>query len=239
MPETPRDHFDEDIERAFNLLEYAEDQDGQDDEDRIAQDMRYSAIGMAVGAMDAYFCDAYVDCLTAVLQAYVRGDWDGDLPSKYKKQQLPAGEVLDQSRKDRPLWRLRMASRSVMEKNNMLSIGRIKRQFNGILPDSQKLWFRFVDKLINYDYRRFTSVDSNDIEGLSGPELRESRREAINTFKERVGQTIQIRHDWIHNCGRPKSAINTIGHYAALARIREIKILVTEFDDHIEAHRLA
>jgi hypothetical protein len=211
--------------------------------ERLTNDIRLSAVAMAVGAMDAYFCDAYVDCLTSVLRAYANGNWEESWPKRYLKRELPAGKVLDSlredaSRSDRPFWALRMVSREAMERDNMLSISRINSEFNPILPDSQKLWQRFVDKLIAYDYKRFTGIYSNELEELSGPELGKARKDAVQTFKERVGDTVQIRNDWIHNCGRPKVAIKDLTDQQALERIREINILVTEFDDHIQEHRL-
>lgn len=212
-------------------------------ETRLANDVRLSAVAMSVGAMDAYFCDAYVDCFTSVLRAYANGEWEEGWPNGYLKQELPAEQALDalrqsSTRSDRPLWALRMAARNIMEKNNMLSIGRIKSQFNPILPDSQKLWQRFVDKLIAYDYKRFTGIYKSELDKLSGQELGKARKKAINHFKQRVGNTIQKRHDWIHNCGRPKVAIKDLTHQQALERIREVGILVREFDVHIRDHRL-
>ncbi len=146
MAKTHRRHFDEDISRAEAILATAKARKG---DARVSSDLRLSPVSMAVGAMDAYLCDAYVDCLTAVLRAYVTGQWNGgQLPSHYAKQQLPAGEVLDSSRTERPLWSLRMAARSVMERGNMLTLSRVPEQFNGILPDRHKLWVGLIDRLI-------------------------------------------------------------------------------------------
>jgi hypothetical protein len=63
-------------------------------------------------------------------------------------------------------------------------------------------------------------------------------KKAIATMTKRIGSIVQIRHDWIHNCGRPKRSIQQFSHGEAAGRIRHIGILVREFDDHTEEHRL-
>lgn len=234
----PRKHFDEDIVRAKGVLSLAKDLEDSGSDGRLHQDTRWSAVAMAVGAMDAYFCDAYVDCLTSVLRAYTTGYWNGDLPSVYAKRELPAGVVLSSSQKDRPLWAIRMAARKIMERDNMLAISRIEDQFNGILPQSQKIWTSLVEELVSYNYKRFTGTTESEISKLSGKALGDAKRKAISTLKKRIGDTIQKRHDWVHNCGRPKTAIMTLNHHQAAARIREIDALVVAFDDHIQKHRL-
>lgn len=137
MPTTFRTHFNEDIARAESLLARSQVMENASEPERLFKDVRLSSVALAVGALDAYLSDAYVDCLTAVLRAYTQGQWVGGLPSTYSKQMLPAGEILKSSRQHRPLWRVRMAARKVMEKDNMLSLSRVEDCFNGILPNNQ------------------------------------------------------------------------------------------------------
>lgn len=104
--ETPRKHFDEDYKRAKSLHEKAHSLQKNGD-DQIAKDIRLSAVAMSVGAMDAYFCDAYVDCFTSVLRAYANGDWKDHWHSRFLKREIPAKQSLDalsgsSSRLDRP-----------------------------------------------------------------------------------------------------------------------------------------
>ena len=42
------------------------------------------------------------------------------------RQMLPEGEILKSTRQHRPLWRVRMAARKVMEKDNLLSLSRLE-----------------------------------------------------------------------------------------------------------------
>ncbi len=85
MTTTARVHFNEDIQRAEAMLDQAGVLEGAGADQRLCQDVRIAAIAFSVGAMDAYLCDKYVDCLTKVLRAYVNGGWLGDLPASYKR----------------------------------------------------------------------------------------------------------------------------------------------------------
>lgn len=235
MPNTARHHFDEDIQRAEALHGHADGLPG-----RLATDTRSAAIAMAVGAMDAYLCDAYVDCLTSVLRAYRNGAWSGDLPAFYFNQQLPAGEVLDTSRASRPQWGIRMAARRVMEKDNMLSITRVKDHFNPILPTGEKIWADFLPRLLALGYKRLTGPRTQaEIDALQGDQKNAAVNKAISTVMQRLGGIIQIRHDWVHNCGRPKVAITAYTSGEAAARLADVRAFVDALDDHLEDHRLA
>ncbi len=202
-------------------------------------DLQTSSIALSVGAMDAYLCDKYVDCVTAVLRAYANGDWRGALPAHYAKTPLPAGEVLKTTRSQRPLWSIRMAARKLMERDNMLQIGNVPDNFNPILPDGQKLWTDLIDTLISKNRRRFTDVVPGDLVGLNDAAAAKKRKSAIVAFKKRLAGIIQIRHDWIHNCARPKSSIVDYTRGQTVAFTRDVKTFVEDLDSHIEAHRRA
>jgi hypothetical protein len=238
VPTTFRMHFNDDIARAENILSRSQAMHGAGEPERLCQDLQLSSVALAVGALDAYLCDAYVDCLTAVLRAYVQGRWVGALPSAYSKQMLPVGEILKSTRQHRPLWRVRMAARKVMERDNMLSLSELQDSFNGILPNNQKLWLDFVPVLASHNLVRLTRHVAADLLSLAGEALVRAKKEVAAAVKARLGSTIQIRHDWIHNCGRPKNAIQELSHGQASARIRDIRLFIEDFDDHLEAHRV-
>lgn len=239
MPTTPKRHFDEDIARAFALHAKAEALTIAGDTTQLPKDVRGAAVAMAVGAMDAYFCDKYVDCLTKALQAYTGRSWVGSFPSSYRNQQLPAGEVLDASRVHRPKWGIRMAAKAIMEKDNMYSLSRLADAFNGSLPIGQKLWIALVPQFAALGRRRFTRHLTADLAALSGKPLQDAQKEVVASVKERIGLTVQFRHDWIHNCARPKGTIVNYTDGQARAAMNEVKSLVEIFETHIEAHRLA
>lgn len=240
MPsKTPRKHLEEDLRRVEALRAQARTLERSGASADLVRDVRLSAVALAVGAMDAYLCDLYADCLASVLQAYRAGRWTGNLPHHFAKRELPAGEVLDTSRKTRPLWAIRMAARSVVERDNLLRISRLEEMLNGVLPSGQKLWHGFIDTLAGHNYKRFTKHTAKDLARLSGKKLADARAEAIKTFKGRLAATIQLRHDWIHNCGRPKEAIQALTDGEAAVRILEIRLFTRGLDDHMATHRRA
>lgn len=239
MSTTAKKHFDDDITRAFALLTQAKALQVAGDTTQLPEDIRSAAVALTVGAMDAYFCDKYVDCLTKALQAYSVRTWKGPFPSAFRQQLLPAGEVLDASRTRRPKWGIRMAAKAVMERNNMYSLSRLDDVFNGILPAGQKLWVGIVPQLARLGRRRFTKHLTGDLNGCTGKALQVAQNEVVASVKKRIGGTVQFRHDWIHNCARPKGTIMNYTDGEAKAAMSEIKSLVDIFDAQIEAHRLA
>jgi hypothetical protein len=238
VPTTFRTHFDNDITRAENILARSLAMQGGGEPERLYKDIRLSSIALAVGALDAYLCDAYVDCLTAVLRAYSQGQWVGALPSTYSKQMLPAGEILKSTRLHRPQWRIRMAARKVIEKDNMLSLSRFEDCFNGILPNNRKLWLDFVPVLAAHNLVRLTRHVAADLAPLAGDALIQAKKEVASAVTKRLGSTIQLRHDWIHNCGRPRNAIQDLTHGQASARVRDIRLFIEDLDNHLDSHRV-
>ena len=232
---TARKHFDEDLDRVESLLGLA---NGDATIVRFGQrrnDLRLSSVAMAVGAMDAYFCDAYVDCLTLALRHHSIGS--APLPEAYAKQLLPAGEILNNTRPNRPYWSLRMAARSVMEKENILHMTQVKKMFNPVLPTGQKLWPSVMEPLIMNDWKRLTGISKSEYLALPGSSRKGARTASVKAVRTRIASTIQLRHDWIHNCGRPKVAILQMTRDQAVARIREVRALVTALDTHLIRHR--
>jgi hypothetical protein len=239
MPITAKKHFDDDINRAWNIYKNAQQQlSAQGSDIKLCNDLMLSAVAMSVGAMDAYLCDAYVDCLSSALRAYAQGKWPGSFPGGYKKQLLPAGEVLNSARANRPLWSIRMAARKVMERENILSISKIDDLFNPILPTGKKLWHDFIASLIAHNRIRFTQHTQTTISSLKGKNLDDAKKKAVTTLKSRVAYIVQLRHDWIHNCSRPKSSITKLTKLKALSAIRDIHTLIDELDKHIENNRI-
>jgi hypothetical protein len=132
-----------------------------------------------------------------------------------------------------------MAAKAIMEKDNMYSLSRLADAFNGSLPIGQKLWTALVPQLTALGRRRFTRHLTADLAALSGKPLQDAQKEVIASVKERIGLTVQFRHDWIHNCARPKGTIVNYTDGQAKAAINEIKSLIEILETHIEAHRLA
>jgi len=111
MGTTFRKHFDEDMSRVESLLELANGSAPVMRKGERANDVRLGSIAMAVGAMDAYFCDAYVDCLAKRLQSYkTRGL---ALPTSYANRKLPTEALLNPTQSSDPTglceWRREMS----------------------------------------------------------------------------------------------------------------------------------
>ena len=169
MANTARTHFDEDLTRAEEMLGHAKLMQDAGTQERLCQDIRIASIATAIGAMDAYLCDKYVDCLTSVLKAYWQGKWRGDLPSFYARAKLPAGFVLDTSRTRRPGWSIRMAARRIMERETILSLSKVDEMFNPILPSGQKIWADMVPALLALGRKRLTGPKTvSEVAALTG-----------------------------------------------------------------------
>lgn len=236
MQSTFRKHFEDDIARAESLLALAADSSPAMRTEELQRDVRLSAVAMAVGAMDAYFCDAYVDCLAARLTSYkVSGR---ELPDSYANRKLPTAALLRPGQEFRPNWALRMAARDVMERENVLDMDNAKGLFNPVLPKGMTLWADVMEPVIKLNWKRLTGSTWADYSSLESDKARAgARSEAAKKMKERLKSTIQYRHDWIHNCGRPKQAVASLTKGAASQRVGEIREIVRIVDDHLMTNR--
>jgi len=235
VPGTARQHFDEDISRAEAVLAHGATVQSQDAD--LAADLFRAAAAFAVGAMDAYLCDAYVDCLTRTLAA-CRKDPKKQLPKPYRNVLLPAGPLISQKYTQRGNWALRMAARMIMEKDNMLSVSRVKRMFNPTLPAGKKLWVDVVATFIALNRKRFAGITRANYSKLAKAKQQKAREKAAAAVLKRIGAVVQRRHDIVHNCDRPKTAILVMTKSEAAAMIADTKSFVTVLDDHLDAHRL-
>lgn len=234
MPTTARAHFDDDIGRAEALLTEADAVPAA--RALVAVDIRRAALALGVGAMDAYLCDAHIDCLTRCLRAYRQGTC-AKLPPTYAKELLPAGPLLAQHYKSRSNWGLRMAARARMERENMLQVGRIKEMFNPTLAVGQKLWADILDDYTSLNRKRLTKHTASDISALTGNARAKARKEAAAALVARMTRIVQRRHDIVHNFDRPKSAPQELTPGQAKAMVRDVKDFVTILDAHLDHHR--
>jgi len=126
-----------------------------------------------------------------------------------------------------------------MELENVLDLGSVRGLFNPILPQGKKLWGCLIEDMIKWDWKRFTGISNAEYAMLTvGPARKKARTQAVSDWRSRMSETIQHRHDWIHNCGRPKSAIRTLSAGQAHARVREVRAVVEAVDDHLMMHRV-
>ncbi|AHF94673.1 hypothetical protein OPIT5_23270 [Opitutaceae bacterium TAV5] len=165
----------------------------------------------SVGALDAYFCDAFADLIAKVLNCK-REESGVDIPDNLENLKIPVIAVISSDPSDG--WRWRLAARELIEDDNVLSFKKIKELFNRFFPDGRKVLCNdhVADWILHKDSRR-------RLFGISRTEFRKlvdkPRNIALENSKKQLGERFesifQRRHDCIHNCDRPKVAIQRAG----------------------------
>ena len=218
---TPLNHFNQDISRARELSEFS----GSTSQQTLRDDILRSAWMMAVGACDAYFCDAYADLLSRTLRAKDQ-EAKVDIPDRLKGLKVPVVAIIRESNNG---WRWRMAARELIEKDNVLSLDKISTLFN--------LFFRESHKLLTYDTfdqwilhtnskSRLFGITRSNFRHRTPTDKAASRKAALHQFRDRFADIFQRRHDCIHNCDRPKVAIQSIDKSKTDKVIDDIEFLV-------------
>src|SRR6266581_5465659 len=102
---------------------------GRTPDQRLLQtDILRSGWMFAVGALDAYFCDAYTDVVAATIIAKSRHT-ALVLPEFFHDIRFPVRAILEPYTNNIN-WRWRMAARKMMERENVLSLSAIQTLFN-------------------------------------------------------------------------------------------------------------
>jgi hypothetical protein len=229
VPATARRHFNEDFARARRLCEVA----SATAEEPLRSDLARSAVAFGVGALDAYLCDAFVDSLARTMKQCRRDA--RSLPPGYAKLALPAGPLLS-SYKTRPNWGLRMAARAMMEKDNMLQLGRLKDLLNPNLPVGRKLWIDLAPQYVALDRKRLAGISAADYALVGAPQRPDTHKKVAAAVLRRVGEVIQRRHDIVHNCDRPKSAPKPLKPGSAKNMLTDVESFVIILDAHLDCH---
>lgn len=233
MPTTARAHFDDDIARAAAILAHARSIEPTNVP--LATDLARSAIAFAVGALDAYLCDAFTDTLARCLR-HCRTN-SAPVPSGYAKLMLPVGPLVT-AYAVRQNWGLRMAARAYMERDNLLQLSRLKDLFNPALPSGQKLWTDLAPAYVSLNRKRMTYYSLAEWGALTGPARGSAPKKVSECLLRRMGSIVQRRHDIVHNCDRPKYACQALTTGMAGGMLTDITSFIRILDDHIHAHRL-
>ena len=228
MPTTAFRHFKQDIGRAQALLGASSSVASS-----VNDDVLRSAWMLAVGAVDAYFCDAYADLIATCLIAKER-QRGVRLPSSVGAIGLPV-EVYFSSHAKRQNWRWRMAARRVIERDNVLSIQKMQDLINPFLRIKHRL---FSDVLNDWMKDRDATARCFGTSGrtyihLSPSQRKKCREAAGKKLKKRFGEIFQRRHDCIHNCDRPKFALQAIRFGSARNVIFDIRFIVRKTEVHL------
>jgi len=195
---TALSHFDEDIRRSKAILSHAKNQhDGE-----LKDDLARSSWMMAVGALDAYFCDAYGDLIARTLRAKQLQS-SGLLPPKLKTLKVPALVVLDNN--DNKGWMWRMVARDLIEKDNVLSIEKIKNLFSVFFRDGEKIFAANSSPLENWishkksKVRLFGITSAKFRKITAKKDIAEQKKKSLEHLEKRFEKIFQRRHDCIHN----------------------------------------
>ena len=226
---TAKSHFDEDIGRARALLDHAAAQPAG----LLRDDISRSAWMLAVGACDAFFSDAYADLIARTLRAKDLQPGVA-LPDRLNNLKVPVIAIVRRA----DGWRWRMAARELIESENVLSLDKIKKLFNH--------FFRQTHKLLNESSieawilspnsrQRLFGITSGAYNGLTNDGKSKARKRAIEKIEERMTMIFQRRHDCIHNCDRPRTALTGINVTTVEKVIEDIQFLVTQSCDAIRA----
>ncbi|WP_135503043.1 hypothetical protein [Roseovarius aestuariivivens] len=226
---TAKQHFDEDIQRARDIQAHASGLQGG----RLKDDLLRSAWMVGVGASDAFFCDAYADLITRTLRAKERQP-SGNLQDKLNNLKVPVVAVLNSSSG----WRWRMAAREMIEKESVLSIQQIKDLLNIFCREHHKLltqesvesWILHADTK-----QRHFGISKQAYQQTPAGGKAKLKKNALEKFGRRMQSVFQRRHDCIHNCDRPKSAVQPISADAAQKALEDVSFLVNRCTDHMRA----
>jgi hypothetical protein len=226
MLTTAKVHFNEDLARATELLDHARPlQNGM-----LRDDILRGAWMMAVGASDAYFCDAHGDLIARTLRAKSL-QTAVVFPDRLNNLRVPVIAVLGGTHEG---WRWRMAARELIEDKNVLSLKTIRELFNH--------FFRPGCRILNKDTiepwilhprakSRLFGITPTKYRKVAPPQKADARRLAWETFDAHFADLFQRRHDCIHNCDRPKIAVQRIADPTVRKTLEDIDFLVSRCHD--------
>lgn len=217
---TAKKHFIEDIKRSKAIFEHARSVTNKNLQDDILR----SSFMFSVGALDAYFCDAFGDLVSRTLSALEK---EPSIPimDNFGSLTVPAVVLLKSAPTDG--WRWRMTARAMIEKENVLSITQIKKLFNRFFEDSNKLFSqtRVEGWMIHgRATSRVFGIARKDFIPLTSAVRKTAINDGIKALNSRYENLFQRRHDCIHNCDRPKVAPQ------AIQRIGSIKNMINDIE---------
>lgn len=132
-----------------------------------------------------------------------------------------------------------MAARELMKRDNVLSVKTIRELFNPFFRKDYKLFDeKVVDAWIASPHAttRLFGTRQALYKNLNGQDRQKAREKASKQMKSRYNMIAQRRHDCIHNCDRPKVALQPVGTPDAVLKVvKDVEFLVNQCDRHIDA----
>ncbi len=243
MPRTALAHFGDDIARARAIVHHAEPLPQATPSERMLRsDLLRSAWMFAVGALDAYFCDAYTDVVAATIISKSRHPVM-TLPEFFNRIEFPVRAILESYARNTN-WRWRMAAREMMARENVLKLERIQQLFNGFFRPGHKLYGDVIEGWILHPHarKRLFGITGTEYLALTPADKDAARRRARSQMEQRFFEEdssrsiFQRRHDCIHNCDRPRMAPQPLEKGGTVIKvIEDVEFLVHRCDEHITA----
>ncbi len=235
MPATALQHFQEDIARARAIVAHADPlPHGSIAERLLRSDLLRGAWMFAVGALDAYFCDAYTDLIAATVSSKSREPAITLPKSFFYEIKFPIRAILEEYANPN-CWRM---AHEMMERENVLSLSTIQSLFNKFFRKDQKFFGGLLDGWMSRpDAKiRLFGVTPTTYAAMSPADRDQARRLALDQFEDRFGAIFQRRHDCIHNCDRPRMSPQPLDKGGTVLKvIQDVEYLVLRCDDHIAA----
>ena len=210
MPATALQHFQDDISRARAIIDHAHGlSTGTVAEQTLRSDILRSGWMFAVGALDAYFCDAYTDIVAATIISKSRYPAMG-VPEFFQKIKFPVRAFLEQYDVNEN-WRWPMAARELMAKENVLSLETIQALFKRFLRPHHRFFQDVLDPWIMHANakRRVFGIARTAYIALPEADRATARTAAWESMDDRYEEIFQRRHDCIHNCDRPRVGVHS------------------------------
>jgi hypothetical protein len=225
---TAKQHFEDDLSRAVAMREHA----AALADVRLKSDVLRAAWMTAVGAADAFFCDAYADILSRTLRAKEIQP-AVELPQRLNDLSVPVIAILDGVGG----WRWRMAARGLIERENVLSLEKIKKLLNLFCRNDSTLlsqntvgdWIQHIEAK-----QRMFGISRAAYRRATAPEKGLAKKTALKCLDDRMTEIFQRRHDCIHNCDRPKTAIQRISETSVAKAIEDVRFLVERCCGHLQ-----
>jgi hypothetical protein len=235
VPATAYQHFQEDIKRARAIVAHADPlPSGNADQTMLRSDLLRSAWMFAVGALDAYFCDAYTDLVAASIISKSRHD-PMVLPNFVYDIKFPVGAIL-QSYTANLNWKWRMAARKMMERETVLKLETVRNLFNKFFRKQYRLFGDVLDAWMTHPEAkvRLFGITPSAYNALPTADRHAAREEAMEQLEERFREIFQRRHDCIHNCDRPKVSPQLLVKAGTVTKvIQDVEFLVARCNEHI------
>lgn len=221
--ETASNHFTSDLQRARNLLSHARQIQGNES---LKCDILRSSLMMGVGATDAFFCDAYGDLVARTLRAKTLQPL---ITTSVENIMIPASVVIGGNVGSGWLWR--MVARSLIEKDNVLSLKKVQDLFNQFCRDNHKLFnansTTFENWILHRNAKsRLFGVTATQLRNSTGNVKANYKKDAAKQIKERFIEIFQRRNDCIHNCDRPKVVPQQISVSFVVKSLDDIEFVV-------------